>query len=1370
MYRILKWLVWIAGIFFVFIVVAIIAVQIFLSSDEIIRIAEREGRTILGRKVSIERLELGLFKIEASGVVIDEKTGKGEAKDNIPFARFDNVEILLNPSALIYKRLSILQLTVNNAFVRVRRDANGRFTFQDIIDNLNWGASQANPARTEITLSLINIAEATESALEGNESGFSFIVHELDLHNVIVELGFEANETTPAFESSCSFAHIAVDKIKPGEPFDIFLDGKCRESDGQQLIHLKGDAHINANEQSFRASFEMPQFDSSFLSVVASDIEGFRLRKGVFAGNVRFAYIAREPITWDLDLNGQAIDADFQLDRRGKWRSLAFSGLKLKTKGRFDPLDNSTRIETFLLETPFLNMKLTKPSFWNVSARDEVHLEVNIRDMREAGGLISKFSDIPLQKLKNNATARVLVSVKRDRSTPEEFFHVELDSHFDPVDISLFREFIPTGPLVSRINGNIGGDVRVVFLSGDLMDWDVTLSAQDLGANMRMDKSEQWKSLVFESAVLHSVGNFDLKSESAQINTMEIKLPFASAKLLGAAKWNVDGNDEASFAVQIRDVSMASNLAKRLGLVSLGDIPGNTKFRLNAAMSRSRKNSSAFKISMNTSFDSLPLASLAELITLPPNVQKVFGRLNGELQLAALPDGPLRWKATVIGRQVSAWVRIDSMDKPRRVTFESIGLKSSGFYLASKGSAEIQTLDFNIPFARAYLNRKALWNLMGKDEFSMTLDVTDLSAAEVWLGNLVAQSIKPGQKNERLKITLSGTRHRKDGRGFSYQGSASFDPIHISPLVKFISLQHVYRNPVGEVGGKITFSYYPGIKMDWSLGLTSEDMKGDFFALVSREWRRLRTGKFRIETAGSYDFKNQTGKLQRLNLNMPFGYVEILRPVAWNASGLDSGRFQWKVSSLEGATRFAGGIWGEPVSEFLLTGAAKGVIEITNKKKKSQSVFTQGSFAANLTTLGHKAYPNLNVTASISGQLNDDVVKLQIPTLKTVDSSKPGSEPSVILQNMSASLDRSSILQGKIRSQSVRLEQLSVRYVRHEQGTTNFSSLFKKEKVKETKTRHMNRQGKSVTAAKRTTPDKPREAENKAHSPLFPAVKIAKFEVAKLKFYFQDFIAADKPPVTLGFPEASLAIRNLDTLMEPGLRKTRLELRALGQSPYILVKANLNPGSAPPDADGIFKISRFDLRKISPYLRDSKGESASALLMRGTEITRGRLDFKSTYSLRNSQLELDGKAKIIGLRLKPDEKFPLADLVVKLLKASVFRLFERPDDTISLNVRVTGRLDDPDFHILGAIVEPMFLGLFEKAQNLGGNVKGIITGILGTAIGGVQKLIPKPESGRTPPKKGSGEKTDAGKNRLEKLGNELEQTLKKGLQGLFGVK
>ncbi len=1370
MYRFLKWAVWCAGLFFVFVIVVIIAVQIFLSSDEIIRIAEREGQKILGRKVSIERLNLGLFKIEASGIVIDGQTKKSGVKGNAPLVRFDDVEILLNPSTLIYKRISILQFTINSATARVHRDAHGRFNFQDIIDNLNQGISKAASARGGNTFSFIKSAEAAESVSQGSESEFSFIIHELDLYDVKAELRFDTGDATPAIDGSCSFAHIEVDKITPGKPLDVFLDGKCRRPDGQQLIELKGNARVDMKGPSYRASFEVPLLDSSVLPVVAPTIPGYQFRQGIFSGKLKFDYVADKPVAWDIDLNGQNIFADYQLYQRVNLRKLALPKLKLKTKGRFNPLDGSARIETFFFETTFLDSKLTKPFLWNVSARDEVHAEVNIRDMREVGSWISQIMDIPLPSLKESATARILVSAKRDRRISDDFSRIELDSRFDPVDLAQFSGFIPSVENVERLKGIVGGKARVVFVYGERVQWDVALETRDFGASVRVNKGKQWETLELGSCILHARGKFDMKNGSADVNALEIKLPFATAKLERPAKWNVDGNDEAAFSIDVRDFSSASVLLEQLGLVSLEGIPRDAKIRFHTAVSRNRTIPSAFRVDTKARFESLPAAPLFDLVPLPGYVQHATGWLSGELQVASTPEGAFRWEADIVGKKLRARTRIIPKEQWQEVALEALRIQSSGSYLASEDSSEIQTLDLKLPFARVYLNRVAMWNQRSQDEFSLTLDVTDLSAAKVWLGELIERPIKAGAKNKKLKISLSGTRNRKDGPGFSFNGSASFDPVQVSPWMPFVSLPTAFRNPTGEIAGKIGFSYIPEKKVNWNLVLTSEDMRGEFLALMSRNWRPLRTGKFRVETVGSYDFRNQTGTLHNLNMNMPFGHVQTSRPAIWSTNGFHSGRFQWTLSSLGGAARFAGNILGAPISKFSMIGSANGSMEISRGGKKTQSTSTKWSFSANLSSLAHFAYPNLNVAGSFSGQVDEEVIEIRIPMLKTINISKPNPEPDVILRNLSTTLDRSSILRGEIRSSSVLIKKLNLRYVRHEKGQTNFDSLLKTAKAAEKRTRRGDGREKMATADRGTTSKQLQKTRKNENGSLFPAVNIAKFEVARIKFHFQDFIAADKPPVVLRIPDARLSIRNLDTLMAPNLRKTHLEYRTLGKSPSLLVKANLNPASAPPDADGIFNLSHFDLRKISPYLRDSKGESASALLMRGSEITRGALEFKSTYSLRKSQLNLDGKAKLIGLRMKPDETFPLVDIVVKLLRETVFRLFERPDDTIELNVRVTGRLDDPEFHVLDAIVEPLFVNLFEKALNLGGNVKDIVTGILGTAIEGVQKMVPTPEDGRTAPDNSSGKEPGGEGSKLEQFGKKLEKTLQKGLRGLFGVK
>ena len=1366
MYRFLKWVVWFASISFVLITVLVVAVQIFLSSDEVIRIAEREGRKILGRKVSIDRLELGLFKIEASGIVIDDGiTEKGGAKSKTPFVRFDDVEIRLNPSTLIYKRISVLQLTIHGASAHVRRGADGRFNFQDIIDNLSRKTSKEASVRAEYTFSFMKSAEAAENAPQGTESGFSFIIHELDLYNVKTEFRFDSSTVAPAFDGSCSFSHIEVDEIMEGKPLDVFLAGKCQKLDGQRLIELKGDAQVDVKGQNYRASFEMPLFDSTFLPAMVSKIPGYRFREGIFAGDVKFDYVVGKLVAWDIDLNGRDIHADFHMNRRAKWRRLAFPGLKLETKGHFNLLDGSARIKTLSVATPFLDAKLTKPSSWNVSAQDELHLEANILDMREMGGWVSRVTGISLKGLKEGATAQILISAKRDRRKSNDFIRIEIKSRFDPVDLAQFGQFIPSVEYISEFKGNVGGKAHVFFVSGERVQWDLAFESRDFGASVRMSKRKRWETLELGRTVLQSKGNFNIKSESVRFETLEIALPFATAKLETPAKWSVHG-DAAEFSVEVSNFLTATVLLERFGLLSLEEVPNDARIGFHVAVSRNRKNSAAFGIDANARFNSLPVALLADLVPFPGDVQKVQGIVSGELQVASAPDGVINWKADIVGKKLSMRAKIISGEKWREVSLESLGLRSSGTHLISEGSSEVQKLDLQLPFARVYLNRAVLWNQRGNDEFSFTLDVADLSAAEVWLGEWMEHPVQAVPMNKKLIISLSGSRNRKDGLGFSYQGFASFDSVRISPWVKFVSLPPAFRNLAGEIGGKIEFSYTPEEKISWNIGLASEDMRGEFLARMSRNWRPLRTGKFRIDTEGSYDFQNQSGRLQSLNLKMPFGHLQISSPAEWNVNGMNSGRFLWTVSNLKDAARLTMSIWGTPVAEFSMAGSANGSMEISRNRMKTRPISTKWSFAANLISLSHAAYPNLNVAGRISGEADGGAIKLRIPTLRTIDSSNLNGEPDIFLQALNASLDRASIARGEIRAPIVRVEKLNIRYVRHAKGKTNFSSLFKSAKGGEERVRRARNREKEAASGEHRKIEK---------NQFLPAMKIARLKVARVGLYFQDFIATDKPPVVLRIPDAKLSVTNLDTRMVPGLRETRFELKTLGQSPSILVRANFNPVSVSPDVDGILNLSRFDLHKISPYVRDVEGESAGALLMQGTEITKGKLNFKSTYSLRDSQLKLEGRAKISGLRLKPDEKFPLAELVLKLLRASVFRLFERPNDTISLNVRISGHLDDPKFHFLGAIVESMFLGLLEKAQNLGVNLKDIVTSILGTAIDGVQEIVRPPNDNRTTPDKGSARELETkelkrGESQLDQFGKKLEKSLRKGLHGLLGIK
>lgn len=1374
MRRFLRWAIWGVGLFLLLVLAGALAVRVFLSPAEVIKIAEAEGRRLLGREVSIGRLRLGLFQIQAGEIVIG---GAGGKKSVRPFVRIREVDVFLNPSTLMYRRISIVQLTVRGVSARVRRRADGRFNFQDIIEH--WSRPKKTHRARAKPLPFPASAQAARSDAQGAAPWFDWTIHELDLHDVRGAFRSDAGRAAPAFGASCAFSHIEVDKIRPGAPWDVFLDGRCQRPGARPQAQVRGDLHVDTEKRSYRASLEVPLLDFSFIEPVAPQAEDHRLRAGVFAGRVRLARTAGGPIFWDVDWRGKSVQADSRADPRTGWRRWTLPELGLKTKGRYDSSGGSARIDSFSVETPFAAAHLTKPARWNVSAQDEAHAEVRVADVGEAVRWLARIAGAPPPAFRKKTLARLSLSVKRDRRRTPDDLRIEVTSRFEPAELALPEGLLPLTDNLSRVRGRVGGRARAVFVSGKRVSWDVDLKAWEVGARVRLAEDARWEAVRLAESSLRSRGTFDLQGASARINTLEIALPFARAGLKKPAGWNLSGADQAAFSAEVHDLPFVADVLARLGVAALGDVPGDGKIRLDAALSRSRKAPQAFRVDARARLDSLPVAPLVGWARLPEHIRKPEGRLGGELQASLRPDGVVRWRANIATGRIAAEARTGAGGEWRDVRLASASLQAHGAHLLRDGAWEIQAFDLRLPFARAYLNRPAIWNKGGKDAFRGTLAVTDLGAAGAWVGNLMAHPAVWGRKGGRLTVLASGKRDRREGSGFSWEASALVDdPLQLAPLTQFTGLPPSLRALRGEITGKAALAYHPEKRMRWRLDLASHNLDAQFLALITGEWRPLRTGRIRVQAAGSYDYTHESARLRRLQVSLPFGRIEMPRPAGWNASGMGGGRLRWDISNLGAAAPFLGGLLGEAASEWLLAGKASGRVAVSGSGGEAPGVSARWSVAANLESVGHARYPNWNMAGSVSAQVGDGVLQVHAPEWRVNDSGRPGAAPDVVLQGLRASFDWASLLEGEIRSPSMRMRTLQIRYLRDADRKSNFGSLFRRGEGRERRPpeavgRKPGEAGPRAEApappayvAPKPLPGEPPGSGGEADGPL-PAIRIAELEIEKTGFHFEDVVARDAPPVVLGVSDARLLVTNFDTRMAPRLRKTRLTLRTRGAAPAIFAEATLNPGRLPPDAEGSLHLSRFDLRKISPYARDIQGDDVSALLIRGTRITRGSLNFRSTYSLRDKHLRWKGRAQIVGLRLKPDEKAPLSGLVVELLRTSVLRLLKRQNDTIALDVRVSGRVDDPRFDFLDALVEPMFAGLFEQLANLGDDVRNVVKGILGKVVEGAQKVVP---GGGAPPREDARKPPASGKKRIEKLGEELEDILKKGLGVLFGGK
>ena len=136
-----RYLKWAIGIFLVLVVLvagAAVAVRVFVSSDQMKKLAVAYGTEFVGRKIKLDTLSVGLFVVEASGFAVE---GAAEAK--APLLRIEKIKAILNPTAILYKKISILSIDFVGVSVRASRDAAGRLSFQDILDRLNKPAVAA---------------------------------------------------------------------------------------------------------------------------------------------------------------------------------------------------------------------------------------------------------------------------------------------------------------------------------------------------------------------------------------------------------------------------------------------------------------------------------------------------------------------------------------------------------------------------------------------------------------------------------------------------------------------------------------------------------------------------------------------------------------------------------------------------------------------------------------------------------------------------------------------------------------------------------------------------------------------------------------------------------------------------------------------------------------------------------------------------------------------------------------------------------------------------------------------------------------------------------------------------------------------------
>ena len=130
MKKLLKILLWIAGIFVALIIIAVIGLKLFFPVEKVKAIAVEKGSAALGRPLTVEDLDLSFW----GGLGIElVKVGVGnpEGFEGEPLLQAENVDVKLQLLPLLASELSIDRLIINNPKVNLLKNADGtnNFTF-----------------------------------------------------------------------------------------------------------------------------------------------------------------------------------------------------------------------------------------------------------------------------------------------------------------------------------------------------------------------------------------------------------------------------------------------------------------------------------------------------------------------------------------------------------------------------------------------------------------------------------------------------------------------------------------------------------------------------------------------------------------------------------------------------------------------------------------------------------------------------------------------------------------------------------------------------------------------------------------------------------------------------------------------------------------------------------------------------------------------------------------------------------------------------------------------------------------------------------------------------------------------------------------
>jgi hypothetical protein len=777
MARILKWALGTILVLAVLVGGAAIAVRVFVSSDQMKQLAEGYGSSFLGRKIKVAELSIGLFSMEASGLVIEGRAA-ARASGKAPLLKVERIEALLNPTALLYKKISILSLEISGININASRDSRGRLSFQDVIDRLKRPRSvwRRGEGARHGQASLFDVATAEAAPVSAGDSGggpagpeYDFVIRDLALTDLRVSFASAAFGGLPAFRASCRFVTVEIEKFRLNEPLPVEVAGECAEP-GAVKFAVTAELDPASGNLALTSSFE--PFDLMPFAGLAPPQKTARLLSGVLGGEVNVSLSPGEKVTWTADLSGEKFSADLRPGGRGKWQRKNLAAIRLKTGGSYDIPGESARISGLEAELPFLKLRLIKGAEWNVEGRDRVDLGLEVENLGEAARWGASLLDLSIE---NADGGKFSISLKASRNRRKtDALDVAASISFSPLDLAPYAALLPPRGNLRRLRGRLGGSADVSYAPDRGVRWKADFSGKVLAAQFRTGRGEGWRPLKLATARLRSEGRYDLLRGAAEVASLEMDLSFATVRLPKKAFWNMGGKDDAELAVKIMDLGSAAEVASALSGFSIkkGDFNEGDKLDLNLALSRDRKKKQEFSVSGSATIDPIQVGPFSAFVPASAGVKDIRGVVGGKVVFLFKQGETVSWKANLNGSAISGRVDTNFDGKWGSLKLKSFELGSDGRYNLLRDSARVSRLDAKFPFGTLGLAKEARWNSSGRDEIALAWQLSDLEAA-VRLGtSLEVDALRSVSPLGASKGAVRLQRDRRKSKTFSVTGTA----------------------------------------------------------------------------------------------------------------------------------------------------------------------------------------------------------------------------------------------------------------------------------------------------------------------------------------------------------------------------------------------------------------------------------------------------------------------------------------------------------------------------------------------------------------------------------------------------------------------